>query len=320
MTKSLVSSHETPVITLRSSGGLREPTEFAGSYLLTYDFDNTCFFTIGSGGPDVEAAYIHAVGETFGTTAQNNYVARGGLQNRAPADIVLETITNDTFAITHALDQAHALLEPGNRVAAFDHDAVERFVARGEVKTDQLAIRAVTELLVMRKKEILLPQITPEWPRPMEGFDEHWSSLYGRRLMSNDWETVHTAIVSSGHTDFISKVLHLACLPEPDVYLTDDEMKLQPEPKTKPDPLALELVRDAWIRGYRLSQRAKNKPRFMDDTKNRQVYIGDDLEKDGQMAAADGVTFMHYDGTPDKWHQIDKAVMRIVETGADFGK
>lgn len=317
MSSKVVSVEEAPALRFRvPSAGT--PGSFKDSYMLAYDFDNTCYKTIGSDAPDVEDAYLFAVGAVLGAPAQNQYVRHGGLKNRAPSEIVAESINTDPQTLGHALEQAEIQLEADSTIH-YHRQAVAEFVARRQVTADQLAIQAVTELVVLRKKEVLFAQINPDWPKPINGFDEHWAGLYSRRNAGGDWDTIHTAVVSSGHSDFIGRVLQANGLPEPDLYVTDDEMRRQPQPRVKPHPLLLRLVRNTWFSEYRVIKKAEDQA-FLNNSKKRQVYIGDDLAKDGQMAASDGITFIHHDGSDGAWTRIDQKIISVIEKGGDFAR
>ncbi len=100
--------------------------------------------------------------------------------------------------------------------------------------------------------------------------------------------------------------------------MTDDEMRLQVLPRTKPDPYALQLVRNAWFSAYSIPIHLTTSPAFIDQAKKRQVYGGDDLIKDGAMAKADGIAFLYHDGSADRWPAIDRTLVQAIETGAGF--
>jgi hypothetical protein len=53
-------------------------------------------------------------------------------------------------------------------------------------------------------------------------------------------------------------------------------------------------------------------------TKRRQVYIGDDENKDGEMAMRDGIAFKHHDGKPDTWRRILEDIVYAIESGEGF--
>jgi hypothetical protein len=121
------------------------------------------------------------------------------------------------------------------------------------------------------------------------------------------------------HQQNKQQILETAGLPHPDIYMTDDEMRRQVQPRTKPDPYALQLVRNAWINAYLIPRQQRESQDFMQATKNRQTYIGDDPEKDGDMAKNDGVEFMLHDGRPDTWMKIGGKIIEIVENEGSFG-
>ncbi|CAN5643581.1 hypothetical protein BH23PAT1_BH23PAT1_2180 [soil metagenome] len=307
-------------VTFRDQTVWRDPTEFEESYLIEVDFDETCFTTFISQGDGIEVheAYESAVEMVLGPTARQDFSNYGGLSNRAPLDVIISLLSNEQRLIHEALDHARTHFSSPEDVTDIGLGLIARFVDRGQVHYDELTVRAVTEMLVIRKKEKLIPQITREWPLPVKGYDEFWTDLHERKASDERWRTVHTAIVSSGHTDFIQKTMETAGLPHPDVYMTDDEMRRQVTPRTKPDPYALELVRNAWLNAYLIPRATREQEEFIADTKSRQIYVGDDAAKDGEMAANDGVQFAYIENAPDAWRKIGEKIFAVVESGGKF--
>jgi phosphoglycolate phosphatase-like HAD superfamily hydrolase len=291
----------------------RNPNAFNESHMYEVDFDETCFSTFISNndGVAVHEAYEGAIASIFGDQALEDF----DLANRAPKDIVDELFEVNPQFIQEALAHAQQYFAHPEDVTDIGLGMIARFASRNEAVHDELSTRATTEMIVIRKKEILIPKIGYDWPEAVKGFPEAWTELNERRQKDSKWERVHLAIVSSGHTDFIQKVMEIAGLPHPDVYMTDDELRRQVTPKTKPNPYALQLVRNAWMNAYLVPKSYRRDREFMQDTKRRQAYIGDDIKKDGGMAKRDGIAFMHHDGRPDTWSRIVDSIVRNVESG-----
>lgn len=307
-------------ITFRDQTIWRDPRNFDKSYMIEVDFDETCFTTFISRGDGVEVheAYEMAVEAVLGPDARQDFSNYGGLSNRAPLDVIEGLVAEEPRLISGALSHAKDHFAHPADITDIGLGLIARFADRGSVDYDELTIRAITEMLVIRKKEKLIPQITTEWPLPVKGFDEVWVDIAEKKEQDERWQNVHTAIVSSGHADFIRQTLETAGLPQPDIFMTDDEMRRQVKPRTKPDPYALELVRNAWLNAYLVSPDLRSSETFVSETKKRQVYVGDDTDKDGEMAANDGISFLHHDGTADAWRNIATRIISTVEQEGDF--
>jgi phosphoglycolate phosphatase-like HAD superfamily hydrolase len=308
-------------ITFRDRTVWRDPETFDQSYLIALDFDETCYTTFISHGDGiaVHEAYEVAVETVLGEDARQDFSSYNGLSNRAPLDVIQGLIEREPVFIARALQHARDHFAHPEDITDIGLGLVARFADRGRLDHDDLTIRAITEMLVIRKKEKLIPQISEEWPQPVEGFPEIWTDLNAKKAENEKWKRVHFAIVSSGHTDFIQKVLTTAGLPHPDVYMTDDEMRRQVQPRTKPDPYALQLVRNAWMNEYLVPSQSRESEVFMREAKSRQTYIGDDPNKDGEMASNDGVEFLLHDGRPDTWEKIGGLIIKTIDNEGGFG-
>jgi hypothetical protein len=306
-------------VTFRDQTIWRDPESFDQSHMAEIDFDETCFTTFISSGDGIEVhrAYELSVESVLGAEARQDFSSYGGLSNRAPLDVIQGLVSREPGLVVHALDHAVEHFTHPEDITDIGLGMIARFANRGKIEPDDLTLRAITEMLVIRKKEHLIPQISNEWPMPVKGFVEFWLAV-NERQREPDWHGVHTAIVSSGHTDFIQTTFEMSDLPHPDVYMTDDEMRRQVRPRTKPDPYALELVRNAWMNAYLVPVESRSADDFMQSTKGRQVYIGDDVEKDGLMASNDGISFMHHDGSEVAWHNIYQRLTDVIDKGGQF--
>lgn len=112
---------------------------FSSAQFIGEDFDGTIAYTSmpPKGGYNVESATTIAVGELFGPAAIERFKQRGGLQNRAPVEVVQQ------FAPDAARDETQAL----------------------------------TDKFVAAKLEILTSQISSTWPYPVPGFVEFTTAL-----------------------------------------------------------------------------------------------------------------------------------------------
>ena len=136
---------------------------------------------------------------------------------------------------------------------------------------------ALTERLVCIKIDFLTSQIGNTlqdgalWPRLTLGFDSFWNQIRSD-------ETVFTAILSSGHQAFIQKTFEVHGLVLPHLIVTDDELRVLPEPLSKPDGRLWDFLLGKAGRTH--LQNA--------------VYIGDDKAKDGGLAQNASVRFLHF--------------------------
>jgi beta-phosphoglucomutase-like phosphatase (HAD superfamily) len=196
--------------------------------IVAFDWDGTIAdtFTPSPRGRGVEAGYRHGLGELFGDAELLDRI--GGLRNRAPAQVVAAVLD---------LDEAH-----GERGLAYyrDHKAELRgYVPRGKgIRHRNPSIADVlTETLVRIRLSYLMPEITPEWPKPFDGVIECLALLQSRGI--------RIAVISSGHTAFIEKTLNVWGVRVPEVVVSDDDMRafgLPPEVTCKPSRLLMETM------------------------------------------------------------------------------
>ena len=300
-------------VTFRDQSVWRDSAKFPLSAMVELDYDLTCFTTFDApeGGIEVSRAYEVAVEEVLGKTARRDFSMYGGLSNRAPLDVIEGLIQSDPSFIITALDHAKEHFSKPEDITDISQGLIARFANRNRLEVDELSLRAVTEMLVVRKKNILIPQISSDWPKPIPGFAETWLELHQQKE-DGEWPQLETAMVSSGHTDFIALTMDAQGLPHPDMYMTDDEMRVQVEPRTKPDPLALQLVRKAWLNAYLIPPEQREDWLFQQGLRERQVYVGDDASKDGEMARRDGIAFRHFTPNKPNWGYIRNELRTII--------
>lgn len=244
--------------------------------LLASDFDGTIALTHepAPNGMTVPLAYELAVARVFGCGALSQYQAEGGLDNRAPLEIVRQLAPDADALRLHQKTEdlvevklSHLLREVGNRTTD------------GEV-----------------------------WPRPTTGFAAFWRDIAGD-------SSIDSAIVSSGHQAFIEKFFEVHELPQPDIAVTDDDMRplvstYKPEHLVKPSPFLLHL---AHVRSSARRRELGLVPPVI--ARSRVIYAGDDPIKDGLLAANSGARFVHISAEAPAagWKQARELLSREVQ-------
>jgi hypothetical protein len=248
-------------------------TDFDGTYALTQE--------LAPNGMNVTKAYDAAVLALFGEQGFSRYTSLGGLQNRAPSEVVSELL-------------------PG---------------------LDEEVLHQRTEDLVQIKLSFLSKQIGQKlhdgeiWPRLAPGFKDVWDKISQASTMS-------TAVISSGHTDFIKRFHEVHELTEADILLTDDDMRplaasVPAEVCVKPSRLLLDSVFIGWLgmRGLGLD----DWPLELRKLPSTVTYTGDDANKDGNLARNFGAGFIHIDTSDyaSSWKQTGKLVIPCAEAQGD---
>jgi len=207
---------------------------------LVLDFDGTVANTFepNPSGLGVSEAYEHAVQTLFGLDALGQYRFSGGLKNRSPREVVKGL-------------QIQGFLSDGN-TAQLTEDLVK------------LKIACLTSGIGKPLRDGAV------WPRLTTGFATFWTQV---RTNSSTF----TAILSSGHQAFITKTFEVQGLTLPDLMVTDDELRVLPEPLSKPDPRLWQYMVE------RVGGPLPNP-----------IYIGDDQGKDGGLARNSGIPFLHF--------------------------
>ena len=218
-------------------------------YLIALDYDGTAgnTFVESPRHINVDMAYSLAIAQLFGHKGLEIYRGEGGHHNRAPTEIV------------------DALLKKGCYQSALSPDKL-------------------TERLIQLKLDVLLDEVSPEWPMPCYGFLNFWQTL--EELRSTDGIDLRTAVISSGHEAFIRKTFDVWGVSQPDYLVTEDDIRprrypSEQERRFKPGCLSLAIAHRKWLvdtrgDGYSADIAASSKP-FM-------IYLGDDDKKDGGLA------------------------------------
>lgn len=179
---------------------------------LVLDFDGTMADTFKPSPNEigVSEAYCLAVEELFGEKGGKALCAVGGLQNRAPIELIF------------------ALQTEGIGLSGRLEDAAEN--------------------LVKAKMEVLLREITSTWPLPCAGYPEFNNSLFqicqsGVDVRLSILSSGHTKFIEKT-LNIWNKQWKVFW---PDVIVSDDDVRNLPLPiqqKIKPSPFLFELLRE----------------------------------------------------------------------------
>lgn len=248
--------------------------------VIVADYDGTCADTFAKSpnGVGVNEASAIAIGRIMGQIGEAAYQAIGGLQNRSPTALIaalLEVADSDKMldcARCHAARNFDKLIGcvPKDKGAAIDFD------------TDVLG--STVELYVREKLSVLLGELNRHqqtgWPMPYPGVLEFCRAVQSHRMPF--------AVLSSGHECFISRWFELWGV-VPDVLVTDDDLRglpgVTPEQRSKPN---------GYLAEYLLDRLTEHRPWVRMVHPAQILYLGDDAEKDGELAATAGFSFGHF--------------------------
>jgi hypothetical protein len=259
--------------------------------LAIFDFDGTISntFEVGPSGVGVNEAYDLAVTKVFGREGRVRYEENGKLMNRAPTEVVFDLINSENNKVL--LENAKEFFDENLlRLLSIMPENFDKksFLTENPFKLNDL----LTWMLVSEKCSYMLDQIGQKlsdgeiWPRPEKGFVEFYNFIKEEGTING--VSIRTAIVSSGHREFIRKTFDAYGLSMPDYMVTDDEIRKVSLPvlrKTKPAPYPIAVVHNQWLKDRKLGSYDKSGI----------IYFGDDFKKDGLLAKNCRVAFGHYD-------------------------
>ncbi len=271
----------------------------ANPYLVVLDFDGNLAQTFdpSPNGIDVGTAYQRAVESIFGKMGLKIYQEIGGLQNRAPMELVV--------AILEAGDEEN-LTRIASKYYYDHHNQLNGLVSseKAPAITWQTwdPVGAMTEILVRCKLFHLISEIGTnlpdgnKWPLPCPGALDFFKVI--QNLQQGQGIDIKAAIISSGHDAFIRKTFEKAWkLPCPPILVTDDDMRgikyrIAPKETVKPSVTLFSLVHWMWFISQ-FGPMFDNLQLIGFATKNRKrmMYFGDDPVKDGRLAEAAEVPF-----------------------------
>ncbi|MFA6383293.1 MAG: HAD family hydrolase [Parcubacteria group bacterium] len=222
-------------------------------------------------------AHQISIKRIFGERGADSFQAIGGLQNRAPLELVSALLSQDL---------------------RLQETAKMYFIRNcGRLKNiqwkDDDPIGSVTEVFVTEKMFVYASELGKHpggviWPEPCKGFLSLLDSL---RELKEKGIPIDLAILSAGHTPFIKKTFKAWGYPLPKVVLSDDEVRYincPIERKIKPSTFLLYLVQK---RLARLHGKINLPLKDAKEMRLKMAYFGDDLERDGELARRAGIPF-----------------------------
>ncbi len=252
---------------------------FAGDTFVGYDFDGTVARTFDPSPHNISvgSAYDSAIDQVFGTRVLAKFHANGGLCNRAPIEIVKQ-------------------------------------LAPDAKRSEQMAL---LEQLDAVKLSVLLDEITPQWPKPTEGYLDFAIRLQEAREKG---ASVTDGIVSSGHEPFIAKTYDVWGVQQPTILLAQEAItgmaaSEKRDTPTKPSAIIMRYAHTAWRNQFNLPPMLH----LPAEDVARMAYVGDDRIKDGVMAVTAGVKFhlLNPENSHATWARLANAVGAIVVGGAN---
>ncbi len=267
-------------------------------YLLLCDFDQTLFDTKkpSPNGVGLEEGYQYAVNNVFGPLGLAIYQEEGGLRNRAPIEVVTSLIKHQSL-ISSAQEKYAELTS-----------STENLPALLTVPWNEASVCSIlTEMLVHSKLQLFLGEIGIEWPQQYPGVCSYFQTITDLRVKKS--LPIHSGILSSGHTSFIEKTLCLRGIPYPQVMITDDHIRPipfldDPGKKVKPSPFLIYFLLERWLKNPDDDSPASVEKFSL--SLSRVLYIGDDPQKDGEMAKNVGIPFGWFRGNCDEFSEISQ--------------
>lgn len=258
-------------------------------YLLVADFDGTLYDTSkpSPSGMTVERAYVRSLDDLFGEGTGEYFFSIYGFHGEAPSQIIQRFLEiNDRQVIDNA-KEIHKE-QNGNfpKIIPESQDGKVPWNAEEPQAT-------LTSMLVISKLGYLLQEIGTldkdgnPWPLPFEGVVDFFRSLGSLRKNNIP---IDFAIVSSGHETFIKRVLEVWRIPQPDILVTEDNLRLRKFPqeaeiKFKPGVFPIALAHFQWLKSQGISASRETGS----DTRKRIMHIGDNPTKDLVMADRAGI-------------------------------
>ena len=269
-------------------------------YLIAFDFDGTLADTFAKSprGIGVNEASAKAVADVFGEEGRRAFAVIGGLKNRAPVELIdmLSSYGDETLMTESARQYVrHHENEFSDNVPEGKGVSLSALFHGGGVSHEVLA-----EVFVRRKLSILIQEISKEWPRPMPGITDALAAIHA---LSNEGTPVRLAVLSSGHELFIRKCFETWGVPQPDILVTDDDLRgvkyRASHEKIKPSVHLLAKLHQAWRRARGLPPDDLNLSHERTMREEGMFYMGDDIKRDGKLAMDHGVFFGWYYPTDD---------------------
>lgn len=258
-------------------------------YLIVSDFDDTLFRTSEPSptGMTVQKAYIQSFDDIFGKGTGELFFSINGFHGEGPSQII-KTLLNT---------RGQSLIDNASQVHREQNGNFPRIIPEsqdGKIKWhNERPEMTLTPMLIIQKLSYLLREIGTlnkngkPWPLPCEGVLDFFQSLDS---LKKEGVPIDFAIVSSGHESFIKRVLDAWNLPQPDILVTEDDLRLREFPKEaeikfKPGVFPVALAHFAWLRNQGLTFSKE----IGLNTRTRIMHIGDTPTKDLVMADRAGI-------------------------------
>ncbi len=258
-------------------------------YLIASDFDGTLFDTSkpSPSGMTVQRAYAQSLDDLFGKKTGESFFSINDFHGEAPSQIIQNVLrTRDKSLIDNA-KKVHGE-QNGNfpRLIPESKDGMILWNPEDPQVT-------LTSMLVIRKLGYLLQETGTRdqdgnpWPLPCEGVLDFLRTL---ESLKEKGAPIDLAIISSGHESFIRKALKFWDIPQPDILITEDDVRTrkfpqEAETKFKPGVFPIALAHFVWLRNQGLT--------FSEEiglnTRTRIMHIGDNYTKDIVMAEKAGI-------------------------------
>lgn len=223
---------------------------------LLFDFDGTCFKTFNKSprGLDVHIATEQAVQNIFGPRGTEIYHAIGGLQNRAPSELIIAMYS-------------HGLKPLDNAVENFVQEKLH--ILTGEIGTTFDDGRI--------------------WPEPCNGFSTFWETA---KELQKQGVPLDTGIISSGHAEFILKTFQETRLLPPDILVTEDDIRHRKFPqemerRVKPGQWPIARAHYHILKNQDLLYDLP----LAKKTRDHIIFFGDSVKSDGGLAERADIVF-----------------------------
>src|SRR3989338_3186708 len=266
-------------------------------YLLAFDFDNTIAQTFVPSPNNLGVLEVHdyVVKDIFGEKGLTIYKNKlQGLQNRAPLELVHQLLTQEC---------SETLKDCALEFLRTKADSLNGQVPKDKGIPLDLNLRpldqVLTELFVRTKLLYLVSEVGQKfpdsriWPQPTNGFLEFWETV--TTINSQSDFRIDTAIISSGHENFIRKTFSVWGIDCPNILVTDDDIRAKKYPqqlnrRVKPGVFPFALAHHEWLRMQALTD-CHFDINYASAIRDRIVYFGDDPQKDGMLAENSGVSY-----------------------------
>ncbi|QQG44463.1 MAG: hypothetical protein HYW86_00920 [Candidatus Roizmanbacteria bacterium] len=285
-------------------------------YLLACDFDGTLFETYNPSPNNIsiKKSYELALDAIFGSGIGQRYLRLFGLYSKAPTEIVKELLEwakyNENW-INKARD-------------FFDREGPNIKDLIPEMQNNQLTWdetspeKTISQILVGQKLRHLLEEIGKSgedgqiWPQPCED-----ALIFLRTVdeLKKEGVPIDMEIISSGHESFIRRTFDTYQLTQPDILVTEDDVRSRKYPtemkrRVKPGQFPLALAHFKWLDEQGLIDYSVDGISVINEaasSKKRIIYFGDSIEKDFLMAKRGNIDSRLYPFTP--WKVISETLV-----------